>query len=310
MKALVATGTPGSLVAFADVPEPTPTASEAVVQIEAFSVNRGEYFGLSGAYGTPAEAGFRPGKDVAGRVLRAAADGSGPAVGQRIVAFLEEGGWAERVGVAAASLAVLPDNVTATQAATLPLAGLTALRLVRAGGEIEGRRILLTGASGGVGHYLVELALAAGAEITALTGSVPRGRGLAERGAHVVQQLADATGSFDVVMESIGGDTFPAALAKLAPGGTLLWFGQASEKPVTLSFFDLFRNTPLTIKHFAHWISDVPDSEDLTTLVRLVSTGQITAEIGRTADWGDTANTLEDLYHRTIRGNAVLTLTD
>jgi NADPH:quinone reductase len=308
MKALVATGTPGPLVTFANVPEPTATSGDALVQVEAFSINRGEYFELAGVYAPPAAAGFRPGKDIAGRVIQAATNGSGPQAGHRVVAYLENGGWAERAAVPTASLSVLPDNVTAVQAAALPLAGLTALRLVRTAGSLAGRRILLTGASGGVGHYVVELAVAAGAEITAVTGSAERGKQLAVLGANVVQDVSEASGPFDIVLESVGGGTFPAALAKLAAGGTVLWFGQASLAPVTLSFFDLFGVTPAAIRHFAHWISDVPDSQDLATLVRLVSAGKLHPEIGRTADWADTANTLDDLNDRLIRGNAVLTL--
>jgi NADPH:quinone reductase-like Zn-dependent oxidoreductase len=206
-------------------------------------------------------------------------------------------------------LAVLPDNVTVVDAAALPLAGLTALRLLREAGTVSGTRILLTGASGGVGHFVTELGARAGAQVTAVTASAERGRRLATLGAaRVVQDLADAHGPFDVVLESVGGETFTAALSLLAPGGTVLWFGQASLSPVTLSFFDLFGVTPVTIKHFPHWVSTTPDSEDLETLVNLVAADGLHPEIGRTADWAETASVLDDLVRRRVRGNAVLTV--
>jgi NADPH:quinone reductase-like Zn-dependent oxidoreductase len=206
-------------------------------------------------------------------------------------------------------VAVLPDGVSSVAAAALPLAGLTALRLVRAAETTPGQRILLTGASGGVGHYTVELAAAAGAEVTAVSSSEERGRRLTELGAaHVVQDVADAQGTFDVVLESVGGKTFTVAASRLAPAGTVLWFGQASLEPVTLSFFDLFGITPLTIKHFPHWVSTTSDGEDLATLVHLVATNKLHPEVGRTADWAETATVLDDLTRRRIRGNAVLTL--
>jgi len=309
MKALTATGGPTHTVDFTEVAEPVAGPAEAVVRIDAFSVNRGEVFALAGVYGTPAKRGWLPGQDVTGRVVQAAADGSGPAVGQRVVGHPSAGGWAERVAVPTTSLAVLPDNVGAVAAAALPLAGLTALRLLREAGAVCGRRILLTGASGGVGHFLTELATAAGAEVTAVTASVRRGQRLADLGAaHVVQDLADAGGRFHLVLESVGGETFTTALSRLAPGGTVLWFGQASLTPVTLSFFDLFGVTPVTIKHFPHWISTTSDAEDLETLVRLVATNRLHPEIGRTADWAETAAVLDDVAHRRIRGNAVLTV--
>jgi NADPH2:quinone reductase len=309
MKALTATGNPARVLDFSEIPEPIPADGEVLVQVEAFSVNRGDMFALSGIYDAPAERGWRPGQDVAGRVIQAASDGFGPTVGLRVVGHPDSGGWAEQVAVPVNKLAVLPDDVTTVDAAALPLAGLTALRLVRAAGSLTGRRVLLTGASGGVGHFVVELAAAAGAEVTAVTATAARGERLAELGAAaVVQTIAETDGAFDVVLESVGGDMFPAALSRLTPGGTLLWFGQASLTPVTVSFFDLFGVTPATIKHFPHWVSAESDAQDLATLVRLAHAGRLHPEVGRVADWAETATVLDDLYHRRIRGNAVLTI--
>jgi NADPH:quinone reductase-like Zn-dependent oxidoreductase len=80
-------------------------------------------------------------------------------------------------------IAELPADISA--AAALPLAGLTALRMLRLAGGVTGRRILLTGTSGGVGHYVVELAASAGAEVTAISAAPDRGSRLTELGASV-----------------------------------------------------------------------------------------------------------------------------
>jgi NADPH:quinone reductase len=309
MKALTATGDPARTVEFSEVDEPTAGPAEALVEVDAFSVNRGEAFTLSGVYGSPAERGWLPGQDVAGRVVQAAADGSGPGVGQRVVGHPDAGGWAERVAVPTTALAVLPDAIDTVDAAALPLAGITAVRMLREVGTVFGLRILITGASGGVGHFVTELAAAAGAQVTAVAASVERGQRLAQLGAaHVVHDVARAGGPFDAVLESVGGETFTAAVARLAPGGTVLWFGQASLRPVTVSFFDLLAVSPVTIKHFPHWVSSTSDAQDLDTLVRLVATDKLHPEIGRTAHWAETATVLEDLVGRRIRGNAVLTI--
>lgn len=118
-------------VVLGEAAEPEPAADEAVVAVEAYSVNRGETFQLDGGL-ERRWAGWRPGKDVAGTVIRAAADGTGPAAGTRVVAHPPAYGWAERVAVPTASLAELPDSLDAVTAAALPLAGITALRLLRA----------------------------------------------------------------------------------------------------------------------------------------------------------------------------------
>ena len=103
-------------------------------------------------------------------------------------------GWAQLAAVRCDALAVLPDEVDAVTAAALPLTGLTVLRLLRAGDPIAQLRVLLTGASGGVGHYLTELASAPGASIAAVSALPERAERLLALGAaDVVQNLDDAT---------------------------------------------------------------------------------------------------------------------
>jgi len=305
MKALVPTGQSRALVSLADTGVPEPQPGEALVKVEAFSVNRGEIFQLEDP-----RPGTRPGKDIAGLVVQAAADGTGPAAGQRVAGHPEAGGWAEYAAVPTTALAPLPDSVPAVQAAALPLAGLTALRLLRSAGSVAGRRILLTGASGGVGHYVTELAAHSGADITAVTASAERGERLAALGAAaVVHDIGASAGPFDLVLESTGGKNLALATDRLTPAGTLIWFGQASRDPATLNFFDILGGPQtVTIRSFAYSDSPVSYGRDLAVLVRLVATGRLHPEIGRLAGWEHTAATLIDLYQRRIRGNAVLTI--
>ncbi|MFI9208019.1 zinc-binding dehydrogenase [Streptomyces sp. NPDC053253] len=300
MQRLIPTGEAARPVAFAEVPQAEPEPHEALIKVEAFSPNRGEMFLLE----TP-RPGLLPGKDVAGLVVQEAADGSGPGIGTRVVGHPAQGGWAEYAAVPTHSLAVLPDGIDLVRAAALPLAGITALRLLRTAGSLAGRRVLLTGASGGVGHYVTELAVGAGADLTAVTATPERGARLAELGARVVHEVAATQGPFDVVLESTGGPDLPVALAKVRPGGTLVWFGQASRTPVTLDFFHLLAGPErVTLQHFHY--AGAPYESDLSALVRLVEQGRLHPEIGRVADWAETAGTLVDLRERRIRGKAVL----
>jgi len=293
------------MVEFADVARPRPRPDEALIRVEAFSANRGETFLLENP-----PAGWRPGKDVAGLVVKAATDGAGPTEGSRVVGHPPAAGWAEYAVVPVSALAELPARIPAVDAAALPLAGLTALRLLRVAGNVTGRRILLTGASGGVGHYVTELAANAGADITAITATPERGSRLRELGAAAVARAVTGTnGPFDIVLESAGGASLARGLDRLRPGGTLIWFGQASREPVTVDFFRLlYGATSATIRLFSYADFPEPYGPDLSVLVRLVASGQLHPEIGRVADWADTAATLTDLRERRIRGNAVLTI--
>lgn len=305
MKAYLPTGDLHRMVRLDDVTEPKTAQDEAVVGVEAYSVNRGETFQLASP-----KLHWRPGKDVAGRVLRAAADGSGPPEGTRVVGHPASQGWAERVAVPTRQLAPLPDSVSIAQAAALPLAGLTALRLLRIAGPLASRRVLMTGASGGVGHYLAELLAPTGADLTVVTATPERAQRLLELGAScAVHDVAAAQGPYDVVLESVGGASFTTALSKRKPHGSTIWFGQAGGVAPTVDFFAFFNGPSSgTIHHFDYTDSDVPDGIDLATLVRLVADGRLHPEIGLLTDWAQTAETLDTLRERGLRGNAVLTV--
>ena len=302
MKAFVPDGT--GQVRLSDVDEVSPAAAEALIEVEAFSVNRGETFLLEDP-----PAGWRPGKDVAGRVVRAAPDGTGPSSGTRVVGHPPSRSWAERVAVRASALTELPDEVATATAAALPLAGLTALRLLRAAGPLIGRRLLVTGASGGVGHYVTELAIASGAEVTAVSASQERGARLAALGAILVTDPAEAPGRYDVVLESVGGRSLAAARRKARTSGTVLWFGQAGRTPATIDFFDWIDDTagaPIVAFHYQR--PDFADDRDLATLVRLTAAGRLHPEIGTLLPWEHTPEVIEAIRQRRLRGNAVLTL--
>jgi NADPH:quinone reductase len=304
MRALVPTEADAPSVRFAEVDEPQSGADEVVVAVEAFSVNRGETFLLE----SPAP-GWRPGKDVAGTVVQAAASGKGPAVGERVLGHPESAGWAERVAVPVCKVAALPDGVRTQDAAALPLAGLTALRLLRATGNLASRRVLLTGASGGVGHYFVELAAAQGADISAVCSTEERGARLLDLGAReALVEIEDAEGRFDVGLDSVGGASTAAVLRRLNEDGLLIWFGQASRTPPALDFFDWTGGMNVTIRKFHYANGEFSDAADLTTLARLVARGQLHPQIGLAENWDCTQAAIDALLARKVRGNAVLTL--
>jgi NADPH:quinone reductase-like Zn-dependent oxidoreductase len=288
------------------VVSPGASDGEIVVAVEAMSINRGETFVLERP-----SAGWRPGKDVAGVVAAVGSGVEGFEVGERVVAHAEQAGWAERVAVAADRVALLPDAVDFTTAAPLGLAGLTALRLTRVTGSLASRRVLLTGASGGVGHTFVQLAAAHGALVTAVTADAERGARLLELGAaRVVHDIDSAPGPFDIAIESTGGTAPGQAWARLAQHGHLVWFGQASHHPAVLDFFDWRGATSGTIRRFHYAEDDTTVGDDLAALVRLVSSGRLHVEIGLVDNWTRTPDALQALLARRVRGNAVLTIND
>jgi NADPH:quinone reductase len=303
MLALVNTPSAPIPVELRDVAEPEPAADEAIVEVHAFSLNRGELALL----GVRPE-GWRPGQDIAGVVVQAAADGNGPREGTRVVALVDGAGWAQRVAAPTARMAALPDNVSFASAATLPIAGLTALRLVRLGGSLLGRRVLITGAAGGVGRFAVQLAALAGAEVTGVVGRPERATGLAERGAAaIVTTIQEAEGLFELILESVGGSSLMGAISKVAPGGTIVMFGMSSREETPINFANFAGHAGARLLAFFIYESGTPASMgvDLATLVSLVASGKLTPEIGLEDSWHNLYRATTVLRDRKVNGKAV-----
>lgn len=297
---------PGRLV-IRTVPEPVPDRGEAVVRVRAISLNRGEVR-RSGM----AAAGWRPGWDLAGEVERAAADGSGPRAGARVVGLLPEGAWAERVAVPSHSLAELPGKVTFSQAATFPVAGLTALYALAKGGLLLGRRVLVTGATGGVGDFAVQLARLAGAHVTASARRADQAQALHQLGAHDVSVGEEIPSSpkYDLVIESVGGRTLGTALAALERDGVCVTLGVSATAEVGFdarAFFVSGRTTLYGFYLFTELGSE-PASGGLRRLGDLVAAGQLTPHISLERPWGQIAQVAQDLMARRFPGKAVLTV--
>jgi NADPH:quinone reductase-like Zn-dependent oxidoreductase len=287
-----------------EVPEPEPQHNEAVVAVHAFSLNRGELRSIRNN-----GEGWIPGQDVAGVVLRQAENGSGPPTGTRVIALTDEFAWAQQVAVPSHRMAALPDSVSFSQAATLPVAGLTALRTLRHGAPLLGKRVLITGAAGGVGTIAVQLAAASGARVTAVVGRSERGAGLKELGAgEVVQDVADAQGRFALILESAGGNSLAHAIKLVEAKGTVVVYGNSSGEPTTLAFAD-FRPAPNSrVQSFSYFYSESEDrfAPDLALLVSLIADGSLKPQIGVERSWREFTEVAEQLRDRRVAGKAVL----
>ena len=304
MRALACRGDNTPSVDIVEVDPPEPTSNEVVVDVEAVAVNRGELRLLSSR-----DAGWRPGQDVAGVVSVEAEDGSGPAQGTRVVAWPEQAGWAEKVAVPSSHVAPIADQVTFAQAATLPIAGMTALRALRIGGDLDGKSVLVTGGSGGVGRFAVELAANDGARVVAVTSSPERGEGLKELGAaDVVHQVEEADGPFDLILESVGGASLEYAIGLIAPMGTVVLFGNSATTQAMFSFPDFSGKAGARIEAFFVYESGEPPTfgEDLQLLADMVAQGSLHPQIGLEVPWTEANSAFQALLDRRVNGKAVL----
>jgi NADPH:quinone reductase-like Zn-dependent oxidoreductase len=217
------------------------------------------------------------------------------------------GAWAELRAVDTPELAPLPAGTNVGEASALPVAGVTALRALRALGSVLGRRVLVTGASGGVGHFAVQLARRAGAHVVASVGSEARGEGLRSLGAHeVVVALDDAVEPFHGVIENVGGTLLTRAFDRLARGGKLVSVGNVSLEPSTFDLETLrLLGGDRLLEAFAVGPAFGPD---LAYLAALLALRELDASIGWRGSWDRAAEAADALRDRKVRGKAVLDL--
>jgi NADPH:quinone reductase-like Zn-dependent oxidoreductase len=303
MRAIVSTPDQTEAVVLREVEEPHQGPDEVLVEVKAFSINRGELGSLARQ-----PSGWQPGQDIAGVVIRRAPDGSGPPEGARIVGLVEEFGWAERAAVRTTRLAVLPDNVGFEDAAALPIPGLTALRALRRGGLLLNKAVMVTGATGVVGAIAVQLAQQSGARVTAVARRDAEAH-LRKLGAStVVETPTDAEERFPLILESSGGDVLAGAMQRVAPGGRIVVYGNTTATPTPFNFaaFRGAQNAVIeTLYHYSCEPAEAAFAADLDILVARLSAAKLQIEIAGVHDWSGMAAVIAGMKTSRFRGKHV-----
>jgi NADPH:quinone reductase-like Zn-dependent oxidoreductase len=303
-----------------DVDRPEIGDDDVLVRVHAASVNPLDWHYMTGLpYLTRLSAGLRrprrgiPGVDVAGRV---------EAVGRSVTRFRPgddvfgwgRGAFAEYLGAPADHFVMLPTGTSFAEAAAVPIAGLTALQALRDKGAVRsGHKVLINGASGGVGTFAVQISRSIGAEVTGVcsTGNVELVRSLGA--AHVVDYTRDdfaaSEDRYDVMIDNVGNRSLATCRRALAPGGVYVlvggpktgrWFGPLTRLVRALFVFRFTsRNVaPLLARE---------TNEDLRVLRDLLESGAVTSVVGRTYDLADTADALRHLQTGHARGKIIIT---
>ncbi|AOK88709.1 zinc-binding dehydrogenase [Paenibacillus polymyxa] len=292
--------------AIKEVAAPQAQPWEAIVQVQAFSLNRGEVVDARNNGGQ-----IRPGWDFSGIVVEQAKDGTGPKQGSRVVGLLLMGAWAEQVAAPTSLLAEFPDDITFAQAATLPVAGLSALYTLRKGGMLLGKRMLITGSTGGVGIFAHQLAAQSGAFTVGVARTTEKALLVQEAGANevIVGDTAipsvDAFGPYHLIIDSVGGDTLAALLTQLVPDGICVSMGHSSSPYATINIRGLGGRTLYSF-FLGEEINRYSPAEDLKLLGEFVSKGQLVPRIEVETSWKEIGTIAQQLIDRRFSGKAVL----
>ncbi len=307
MKALIFTkyGSP-DVLQLADVEKPTPKTSEVLVQVMATAVNQADNHVLSGSLRF-STGFFKPRQPILGSDIAGLVEAVGPSVtqfqvGDAVFGDLSaqgRGGFAEYVTVPEAILVHKPPNLTFPQAAAVPMTAVTALQGLRNKGELQaGERVLINGASGGVGTFAVQIARALGGEVTAVASTHKLKMVQAIGADHVVdykkEDFSQSGQQYDLIFDTVDNRSVAEYARALTENGRF----------VTTTFLPALlwrRGRPKMVNLMAH-----PDNDDLLFLTQLIDADHITPVIDRCFALAEVPDALRYLGEGHAQGKVII----
>ncbi len=246
------------VLSYEEVTTPEPNVDEVLIKVEAAGLNYADIMLRKGVYVIKPETPFVPGIEVAGTIEKFGTNVKGLQIGQRVIALLQTGGYAEYVVALSQQVFTIPENLEAGKALALVVQGWTALGLLQ---ELKpNQTVLIQAAAGGVGVFLVQLAKVRGAKVIGTASTPEKLEIIKQLGAEIAinysksdwtEQVLKATDGkgIDLLIESVGGEIGSQSLKCLAHGGTIIIYGQSSDKNFQLSSSDIFFKS-LTIRGY------------------------------------------------------------
>jgi NADPH:quinone reductase-like Zn-dependent oxidoreductase len=305
-----------------DVAKPTPAHNELLIKVHAASVNPLEWHFMRGTpYVMRMQVGMgrpkftRLGVDFSGTVEAVGKDVRLFKVGEAIFGTAD-GALAEYVTSTEAGLALKPTNMTFQQSASVPIAGLTALQGLRDTGRIApGQKVLINGASGGVGTFAVQIAKSFGADVTGVcsTGNVEMVRSLGAD--HVIdytkEDYTKGTQRYDLILDTVGNHSLLDHRPVLNPHGILVIVGAPSNDPwigPLARFFKAYVISPFVSQKFVSFLADANKTDDLNTLRDLMLAGKVVPVIDRQYSLSEVPAAMRYLEKGHARGKLVISL--
>ncbi|QGN48984.1 NAD(P)-dependent alcohol dehydrogenase [Micromonospora sp. WMMD558] len=325
MKAIVQdTYGPADVLRLRDVDRPTIGDGDVLVQVRAAGVDPGVWIFMTGRpYLARLASGLRRprvpvrGRDLAGVVTAVGARVTRFRPGDEVYGTSLRGSYAEFTSTPERRLARKPANLSFAQAAAVPVSGMTALRAVRDSGEVRpGHRVLVIGASGGVGSHAVQIAKAYGATVTGVCAparaDVVRALGADDVLDYTREEIDRDGPVYDVVIDTGGDRPFSLLRRALTPRGTLALVGGAYTKGPLLSGYDrqMVRAPLLSlfVGQRLRSVSAMERTEDLDTLRELIEAGALTPAVDRSYPLAEAAHAIRHLREGHPAGKVVVTI--
>lgn len=309
-----------SVLRYEDVPDPEPAPRRVVVKVAAASINRGDLSRRQGTYGGGLTAlPFTPGWEVAGTVEALGEGVDGLSVGDRVIAQMGDGGYAEKALVHEAGLYTMPDEMSFEEGCGIPVVFLTAWLALHRLCRLQANETALIQAGGsGVGVAAIQIAKLAGARVITTAGSDDKCARCLELGAdqainyrekdfvQEVNRITEASGA-DVVLESVGGEVFEKSLAAMGRYGRLCVVGNSSRQPNSVDPSTLmFKNLSVSGFYLGAEIAAGGARPAMEEMLRLIQQGKLRTVVDRTFPLAETAAAHRYLGERRNFGKVVL----
>lgn len=320
MKAIVVEefGEP-EVMKYGETERPEPGEGEVLIEVRSAGVNYADTMRRRNQYLKKQTVPFTPGSEVAGVVAEVGSGVENASVGDRVVTLLDTGGYAEYAVADAVSLIPVPDGLDFDEAAAIPLQGLTAYHVLKTSGRLgEGESVVVHAAAGGVGYLAVQMAKLMGAGTVVATASSDEKLEMARSlGADVLvnythdgwpEEVKEATGGADVILEMVGGEFPQKNLSCLAPWGRMVVYGAASGERSSVELFGMMRKQQTITGFFLPWIMGDPDLllPSLKEVLGWLASGDLKLNVGGRYPLSDAARAHADLEGRKTTGKLVL----
>ncbi|QPE06035.1 NAD(P)-dependent alcohol dehydrogenase [Microbacterium schleiferi] len=302
---------------------PSPEAGHVLIRVAAAGLDRGVWHVMAGLpylvrpmFGMSTPRQPIPGVDVAGTVVGLGPDTDGFAIGDRVFGSAV-GSFAEYAVANASSLAAMPEGLSFDEAAAIPVSGLTAIEAVHTHGRVQsGQRVLVTGASGGVGSYAVQLAAAAGAEVTGVASGAKAdfvlSLGAVRSIDYTTTNVTDLPDRYDLIVDVNGRLPLGRLIRTLTPTGALVIVGGEDGGRLTGGIqrqFGARLRSAFTRRRLGFFITS-EERADLLEVARMVESGALRSTLTTVCPLDEVRQAITDLEAGIVRGKAVLRIAD
>ncbi len=322
MKAIVQDkfGSPNDVLELREIDKPVVEDDEVLVRVHAASIHIGDWYAMTGVpylmrpvFSLSRAKNRIPGTDIAGTVEVVGTSVTQLRPGDEVFGWCK-GALAQYVSVSQDALALKPANLTFEQAAAVGVSAFTALQALRDHGKVQpGQKVLITGASGGVGTFAVQIANAFGAEVTGVCSTrnvdMVRSIGADQVIDYTQEDFTQSEQRYDLILDNVGNHSLSDTRAALTRKGTLLangapvsgWIGGLGRPAAALAL-------SLAVSQQGRPFVSLPNKEDLATLKELAEAGKVTPVIDRTYPLGQTREAMAHVGEGHAQGKTIVTV--